>query len=220
MPKETLIAIGAGVLSAISATAFLIQAPAVLIFVYLASLPLFMAGLALGPRAVTVAGAIGFMIVGLLGGAISAGVFGMMQAIPALLVVKQMLLQRAPLGTPEGSPDSDSRVEWYSPGDMLCWLTALAAAIFLLAAMAVMATVVEEQSLSVVVAENLDRVLREIVPNMDADGRVRTVAIMAPLFPGAVGVSWLVPTPACNCPIGCRGRWSVRRHWHCWDRVK
>ena len=58
MPKETLIAIGAGVLSAISATAFLIQAPAALIFVYLASLPLFMAGLALGPRAVTVAGAI------------------------------------------------------------------------------------------------------------------------------------------------------------------
>ena len=128
MPKETLIAIGAGVLSAISATAFLIQAPAALIFVYLASLPLFMAGLALGPRAVTVAGAIGFMIVGLLGGAISAGVFGIMQAIPALLVVRQMLLQRAPLGTPEGSPDSDSRVEWYSPGDMLCWLTALAAA--------------------------------------------------------------------------------------------
>ena len=79
MLKETLIAIGAGVLSATLATAFLSRAPGALIFVYLASLPLFMAGLALGPKAAMVSSAVGFMVAGLVGGVLSAGVFGLMQ---------------------------------------------------------------------------------------------------------------------------------------------
>ncbi len=193
MAKETLIAIGAGVLSAISATAFLAQAPGALIFVYLASLPLFMVGFALGPRAVTIAGAVGFMAAGLLGGAVSAGVFGLMQALPALLVVKQMLLQRSPLGSggdgTAAQPATDIR--WYPPGDMLCWLTALAGAIFLVVAVAML---MGEQGFSVLVSTNLEQVLQGIAPDMDSDSRARAVGLMAPLFPGAVGVSWLVMT--------------------------
>ena len=58
MSKETLIAIGAGVLSAVSAMTLFGQIPGAMIFVYLASLPLFMAGLSAGPRSVTIGGGI------------------------------------------------------------------------------------------------------------------------------------------------------------------
>jgi len=50
MSRDMLFAIGAGVLSAVAGVAFLSRSTGALLFVYLASLPLFMAGLALGPR--------------------------------------------------------------------------------------------------------------------------------------------------------------------------
>ena len=127
MSKETLIAIGAGVLSAFAAMTLFGRTPSALIFVYLASLPLFMAGLSAGPRAVTIGSAVGFMVAGLLGGSMAAGVFGLMQALPAWLVVKQSLLQR-PSGAPGGQPKR------YPAGNTLCWLTMLAGALLAVAA--------------------------------------------------------------------------------------
>ena len=73
MPKKTLIAIGAGVLSAFAATAFLSQAPGALMLVYFADLPLFLAGFGLGPQSMVISGAVGFMAAGLIGGGIAAG---------------------------------------------------------------------------------------------------------------------------------------------------
>ena len=188
MPKETLIAIGAGVLSAILATAFLSWAPGALFFVYLASLPLFMAGLALGPKAGMISSAVGFMAVGLIGGSLSAGVFGLMQALPAWMIVRQMLLQR-PAGVGPG-PESGqgAAIEWYPPGDMLCWLTMLAAGMLVFMAVAAAG----ENGLSALVALNLDQILQSIAPQMVPERLEATVGIMAPLFPGAAGVSWLL----------------------------
>jgi hypothetical protein len=231
MPKETLIAIGAGVLSAVSATAFLTQAPGALIFVYLASLPLFMTGLALGPRAVTIAGAVGFMAAGLLGGGLSAGIFGLMQALPALLVVKQMLLQRSPLGSDGNVMGAAlaTEVHWYPSGDVLCWLTAMAGAILLVVALAALTA---EQGLSTLVGTNLEQILQGIAPEMDPGRRVQAVELMAPLFPGAVGVSWLVMTLV-NAILAqgllVRLQWNIRPspsyadlqlpHWMSWPLV-
>lgn len=181
MSKETLFAIGAGVLSAVSALAFLTRAPGSLIIVYLASLPLFMAGLAMGPRAVTIAGAVGFMTAGLFGGPLIAGVFGMIQALPAWLLVKQALLQR-PAG-PGGV------TEWYPIGEALSWLALLAAA--LLATFAV-TSVGGERGFFGMVSDKLDFILNAMAPHLGDGHRARTVAVMAPLFPGAVGGSWLI----------------------------
>lgn len=206
MSKQTLIAIGAGVLSAILATAFMMRAPGALFIVYLASLPLFMSGLALGPQAVAISGAIGFMATGLAGGGLLAGIFGITLALPAWLVVRQMLLQRFPMGpggtpnTPQATPQAapqkspwatprDTQAEWFSPGEMLCWLTTLAAGLFL---MSVLVNLWGGQSLSELVSTNLAQVLKEIAHGMDPSRQKEAVAIMTPLFPGAVGVSWLV----------------------------
>ncbi len=194
MPKETLIAIGAGVLSATLATAFLSGAPGAMVFVYLASLPLFMAGLALGPKAGMVSSAVGFMAAGLVGGGLSAGVFGLTQALPAWMIVRQMLLQR-PAGAgagpgPGSGPESGqgAAIEWYPLGDMLCWLTMLAAGLLVFMAVAAAG----ENGLSAMVALNLDQILQSLAPEMDPGRLEATVGIMAPLFPGAAGVSWLL----------------------------
>ncbi|MCH8237622.1 MAG: DUF2232 domain-containing protein [Proteobacteria bacterium] len=184
MSKETLIAIGAGVLSAISAMTLFGRTPGALIFVYLASLPLFMAGLSAGPRAATIGGAVGFMVAGLLGGSMAAGVFGLMQALPAWLVVRQSMLQR-PAGAPGGQPKR------YPAGHTLCWLTILAGTLL---AVAAVASLSDDRTFSTVVTSNLDHVFKAIAPELDEVQRTSIVGVMTPMFPGAVGVSWVLMT--------------------------
>jgi len=196
MSKKTLIAIGAGVLSAFCATAFISQAPGAMMLVYLADLPLFMAGFAFGPQSAAISGAAGFMIAGMLGGGLAAGIFGLLQALPAWLVVRQMLLQRpALLATPDGvgAPDPDkNKVEWFPAGDMVCWLTMLVAAMLLVATVAGLSG--DHGSLSVLISDNLDRILQAMAPDWDPAERSRMVDLMVPMFPGAIGISWLIMT--------------------------
>ncbi len=185
MSKETLIAIGAGVLSAVSAMTLFGHIPGAMIFVYLAPLPLFMAGLSAGPRAVTIGGGVGFMLAGLLGGGMAAGVFGLIQVLPAWLVVKQSLLQR-PAGAPGDQP------KWYPAGNTLCWLTMLAGALLVVAA--AVASLSDDLTFSAAVTKNLGRVFKAIAPELDAVERSSIVGVITPIFPGAVGVSWVLMT--------------------------
>jgi len=196
MSKETLFAVGAGVFSAFAATAFINQAPGAMMLVYLADLPLFLAGFAFGPQSAAISGAAGFMISGMLGGGLSAGIFGLLQALPVWLVVRQMLLQRpaimaAPGGTGTARPD-EHNVEWYPAGDMVCWLTMLVAAIMLVATVAGLSG--DHGSLSALISDNLDRILQAMTPDWDPAQRTRMVDLMVPMFPGAIGISWLVMT--------------------------
>jgi hypothetical protein len=184
MSKKTLIALGAGVLSALAATAFISHTPGAMMLVYMADLPLFMAGLAFGAPGAAIGGAVGFMVAGIVGGGLTAGVFGLMQALPTWLVVRQMLLKR-----PGAKPND---VEWYPAGDMLCWLTMLVAAMLLVAAMAGQSSA--QGGLSAMISDNLDRILQGMAPQWEPAHRVRIVDMMSPMFPGALGVSWLVMT--------------------------
>ncbi len=189
MPKDTLIALGAGVLAALAATAFLSRAPGALMLVYFADLPLFMAGFAFGPQAAAIGGAAGFMTAGLIGGGLAAGIFGIMQAIPVWLVVRQLLLQRP--AAVAGSAEPDGQIEWYPIGDMLCWLTFFAAAMLVVMTLT---SLTGDQGLSVLVSTNLDEILKGLAPHWDEEHRASMVAVIVPMFPGAIGVSWLVMT--------------------------
>ena len=195
MPKDTLIALGAGVLAAFAATAFLSQAPGALMLVYFADLPLFMVGFAFGPQAAAIGGAAGFMTAGLIGGGLAAGVFGIMQALPVWLVVRQLLLQRpvaaAVPAEVSGSGEPDGQVEWYPIGDTLCWLTFFAAAMLVVM---MLASLTGDQGLSVLVSTNLDEIIKALVPQWDEEHRASMLAALVPMFPGAIGVSWLVMT--------------------------
>ncbi len=189
MPKDTLIALGAGVLAALAATAFLSRVPGALMLVYFADLPLFMAGFAFGPQAAAIGGAAGFMTAGLIGGGLAAGVFGIMQALPVWLVVRQLLLQRP--AAVAGSAEPDGQIEWYPIGDTLCWLTFFAAAMLVVMTLT---SLTGDQGLSVLVSTNLDEILKGLAPHWDEEHRASMVAVIVPMFPGAIGVSWLVMT--------------------------
>ncbi len=183
MSKDMLIALGGGGLSAAASMTFLMGSPA-MVFVYLAPLPLLLVGLGLGAKAGAVAGVTGLMIAGLTGGATTAGLYGLLDALPAALVVRQALMQR-PTG-PAGS------VQWYPVGSILGWLTVLGAGIFLTAVLASHA--IGEAGIEGSVSTYLDRAFTIMVPALGETERATAVARFTPLFPGFVVASWLVMT--------------------------
>jgi hypothetical protein len=108
MPYRLLIALGAGLISAVvfaSATTGPLLMRMVLFL--LTALPLFLAGLGLGPRAAAVAGSAGTLLVYLAGSQLAALVFAASQAIPAGILVYLAALNRT---------DSDGHTEWYPAG--------------------------------------------------------------------------------------------------------
>ena len=184
MSKDMLIALGGGGLSAAASMTFLMGSPAALVFVYLALLPLLLVGLGLGAKAGAVAGVTGFMVAGLIGGAATAGLYGLLNVLPAALVVRQALMQR-PTGPAGG-------VQWYPVGSILGWLTVLGAGIFLTAVLASHA--VGEAGIEGAVSTYLDRAFTIMAPGLGETERATVVARFTPLFPGFVVTSWLVMT--------------------------
>ena len=98
MTRDALVAVGAGLLSAVMAMTFLGGLPAALLLVYLAPLPLVLSGLAMGPRASVISVVAGFFGIGLFGGAVSAGIFGLVHALPAWTATRLALLQSTTAG--------------------------------------------------------------------------------------------------------------------------
>jgi len=101
-----------------------------------------------------------------------------------------MLLQR-PMGSAVPSLKNNT-IEWYPAGDLLCWLSTFVAGMFLVASLA--SLISGNESLSVLISDNLDRILQNFAPEWDPDQRTRIVDLMAPMFPGAIGLSWLIMT--------------------------
>ena len=184
MSKNMLIALGGGGLSAAASMTFLMGSPAALVFVYLAPLPLLLVGLGLGAKAVAVAGVAGFMVAGLTGGATTAGLYGLLNALPAALVVRQSLMQK-PTGPAGGT-------QWYPVGSILGWLTVLGAGIFLTAVLASHA--VGEAGIEGIVSTYLDRAFEIMAPGLGETERATVVTRFTPLFPGFVVTSWLLMT--------------------------
>ena len=116
--QQTLgLAVLAGVVSSALFLCLLTGVPGMVLFAYFVQLPLMFAGLALGLTASMVAVASALLINGLIAGAMAAMIYASLQALPALIVVRQALLSRQ-----EGRD-----VEWYPPGLLLAQLTCLAA---------------------------------------------------------------------------------------------
>ncbi len=186
MSREMLIALAGGAISgaavggaaSMAATLGLLTA---LLLAYLAPLPVMAAGLSQGPRAVTVAAICGFMMAGLLGGAMAAGLYGLIHGLPSWLVVRQALLQRP---TPDGGRD------WYPVGAIVCWLSALAACLFVVAA--ALTNLSAETGIKDAVSSYLDAVIAHVQPEFPAANRDQVVAVLAPFFPAEMAGSWML----------------------------
>jgi len=179
MARQALIAVGAGLTSALASLAFIAGAPFALTLVYLAPLPMMMAGLALGFRATVFGSLAGFMTIGMFGGMTSAAIFGLVHALPALMVVNLALMKREP---PEGG------TVWFPPGPIAAMLAVLGAGFLVSAAL----MVASGPGLQGLITAHLGEAFTMMAPNMPEESRRQVAGMLAPLFPGAVSASWVI----------------------------
>ena len=180
MATDALIAVGAGLFSAVLAMAFLGGSPMALLLVYVASLPLFLSGLGLGMRAATISAAAGFMGMGMFGGGAVAGLFGLVHALPAWMTTRMVLLQRP-------AADETGASDWYPPGPAIAALTCLGGALLVLAAL-----FVGGDGLQAVVSQQMTAAFDVMAPIMTEAQRKQFIDLLVPLFPGMAAASWVV----------------------------
>jgi hypothetical protein len=116
MPQTLGLAVLAGVVSSALFLCLLTGVPGMVLLAYFVQLPLLLAGLAMGLTASMVAVAGALLINGVIAGAVATMIYGVIQALPALIVVRQALLAR----------QDGQNVEWYPPGLLLAQLTCVA----------------------------------------------------------------------------------------------
>ncbi len=180
MGRTTLISVAAGLLSLMAALPALTGQPSGFLLFYIAGLPIYLAGLALGPAAGTIASLSGFVAATVMGGALLSAVYALIHLVPAWAVVRQAMMQRT---TPDGSTG------WYPPGSILASLAAMAGTLIALAGFALMA---EGTGMSQVISERLSQVLGGIMPDLPEAQRNELVRVYGPLMPASAGSSWVI----------------------------
>tara|TARA_B100000029_G_scaffold509379_1_gene598425 strand:- start:1427 stop:2368 length:942 start_codon:yes stop_codon:yes gene_type:complete len=181
MSRTTLFAVGAGIISALLYLSLLTGTTGALIFAYLSSLPLFVAGLSLGIVPLLVAAATGTLVTGIGDEFVSAAMYGGLTAGPVIWIVHLAMLSRSSAGT----------VEWYPAGRLITWLSAIAGGYFLIAIAAFSAL---KGGIRGQVESFLTTILEKLAgrPWAEMEGAHVLMEVYEPLFPAMVGVSWII----------------------------
>jgi hypothetical protein len=129
MPTSVLIALGAGLVSAIAFAAAAVGNPMLTgVLFLLTPLPLFLTGLAQGWQWAALAGITGALILTVIGTPATGVFFGACTALPAALLTYLALLSR-----PAAAPgDGSAALEWYPPGHLVVWIAGISALLSLL----------------------------------------------------------------------------------------
>ena len=184
-PQFLLLAGGLGALSAVLHTSLLTGSPAAFLLAYLAQLPLFAAGLWMGMSAIGVAVAVGLIAAFAGGGFVFAIAYFLANAAPAFLVVRQALLWR---------PTANGGIEFYPLGNILLMLVGLVAVLF---AGMIFAFSGQEGGLEGAIKRFIVEAFQTIrAPGLDTTRLEPFAEGLARVFPGIVGVSWLLMTVA------------------------
>ncbi|MHA1597252.1 MAG: DUF2232 domain-containing protein [Alphaproteobacteria bacterium] len=181
MSKDTLTAIAAGCISAFASMAFLSGIPGALLIVYVAPLPLLLAGLAMGQQAAALASISGIVITGLVGGATAGMLFAVFHGLPMWMIARLALLRRSQA---DGTPG-----DWYPSGSILAMMSVYAAGGLIVA---LVSASPEDGGLRNMIATYLDQVFAVMMPDIDAAILNELIEAMVPMFPGYVGISWMV----------------------------
>lgn len=177
----------AGLTSAALYLSVVLGSPGAFLLAYLAPLPLFLAGLALGLTALLVAGASAFVIVGLASGSLmAAGIYLGIEVLPVAALVRQALLSRPVMVGEEGSG-----IEWYPLGRLTALLAAMAATVLVIIWLVFAGS---EGGLEAAVRTFLNAGLQGMLQAGGAEtGEITpAIALMAALFPGIAAASWVV----------------------------
>ncbi|MFI4948727.1 MAG: DUF2232 domain-containing protein [Alphaproteobacteria bacterium] len=172
------VAVACGSLGACLYLAVMLGTPGGLVLVYMAQLPLLIAGLWLGTGAAALAGVTAVLLLVVASDLVGAAVFAAVNAVPVVLLVRQALLARR--GT-------DGTVVWYPPGLLTAWLTALALAGIAAAFLLVGGPEGLQSALRGVVAEVLDRLARHPLPDRDL-----AAGLIVMVLPGVLVASWMI----------------------------
>jgi len=186
-PKQSFIAIGAGMISALAAMAFFNTSIFAALFIYLAPLPLYLVGLSHHAKFTTIAALSGFIVAGLIGGEVFAGLYAMIHALPSWLVIRQSMMCKIDQQNTT-DPQAPIITEWAGSGQILASLTALGAAMLTFAAI----LTINQGGLLTFIEAKLNASFQLMAPNMAMQLQTDTIAMVVNVFPGAIGVSWIL----------------------------
>lgn len=179
MPRSLLIAVAAGVLSAVMFVSAVFIPVAGILVGQVSPVPLMLVALAMGPSAALVAGLTGLFAL-MVGGVLPLAVAYAVSDLAPTAVVAWLALRYRP--APDGGTD------WYPPGRLLGVLALTGVGV--LSGAAVVAGVAGD-GLQAQVREGLDAVLRMVAPEASDEERSAVVDTWVPVMPGGVMVSWL-----------------------------
>ena len=175
--------LGAGAGSGAAAAALylvvLTGSPGAMILAYLSQLPLFAAGLWLGTPAAVAAGLTAIAVLFAAGGTTAAALYAGLYAVPIMLLVRQALLARR---------TADGALEWYPPGLLAVWLTALG----LLVLAGAVLFFGGPAGLQALMRESLAPALGRLIDEPKASEPL--VDVIALVAPGAIAASWMIMT--------------------------
>jgi hypothetical protein len=178
--SQMLVAIGAGLTGAIFFATVLTGSLWAFALSYLAPLPLFMAGLALGVGGAAVAAASAAIVIAVAGSLALGFTFAVTYVAPALIMTRQALLRRE---------DMTGRTVWYPAGALVLSLAGLAVVAYLALLVAFASA---EGGLEGSLRATLQQAFRAVAPPDAPPGTGDALAaLFARYAPGLMAVTWM-----------------------------
>ncbi len=182
MPNTPVMALGAGVCSAVAMFSIVFGGLLALPLVYFASLPMYMAGLGIGVKGAMLALCAAVIAAGLLGGVYMALPMALAYGFPVVVAIRQAMIT---------VPGSGGQPVWAPVGNVVGGLTALGiAALFFLGMVTMMDAGVP--TLYGAVVGFLEQWMTAMYGDMPLDAREAVTGTLAPFFPGMAAASWVV----------------------------
>jgi hypothetical protein len=192
MPTPLIIGAGSGLVSAALFASAATATALAGVLLYLAPLPLCLAGLGWGSAAALVAAIAGTLVVALSLGPVTAAIFAMLIAAPTALLTHLALLSR-PLASPQGQVTQT--IEWYPAGRIVGWAALIAGG---LAALLILVIGSDQDSYREMIRQMIDH---SALKELDQDGTLFTeetlssmAAMIARAVPAGVAIVWLTIT--------------------------
>ena len=180
MSRFVLTAISGGIASALVYSLTGMGSFGGILLAYFAPLPLYLIGFSLGWTASAVASAVAMVTMAIVGGFLSAAIFVFVNALPALIVIRQAL---------RSHPNAQGQPVWYPAGPLVISLSITGAILYTMVALWLAAQPAGMEGTVQALVEHLSS---QIIPDESADSRAAIVAMLTPVVPGIFTVSLLV----------------------------
>ncbi len=180
MHRETIIAIGAGLVSALLSVAVTFGSGIGLLLAYFALLPILLIGLSQGLRSASIATSAGIIGTIFLTNIFQGAIFAVSVALPAWIIVRYTLMTKTA---------RDSSIQWLPAGEVLARLAALGGIILIISAITFFDA---PGGLSKTIEEFLDKMLSARFQFGSPADRHLLVERLVPFFPAITVSSWVL----------------------------